>query len=80
MLEAKDLIVGHCYSAKRSSVVLFRGINDRMILHIGAMGDIQYDSPTVKPGRRFPTVTAEAFLKWAKEDVTDQMPPDDWRQ
>ncbi|MEY2653412.1 MAG: hypothetical protein RLZZ524_439, partial [Pseudomonadota bacterium] len=41
---------------------------------------VQYDSPTVRNGRRQPKVTMAQFLRWAKEDVTNLMPPGDWRK
>ena len=37
--------------------------NDRQIIHIG-FDSIQYDSPTVKNGQHYKTVSKEKFLKW----------------
>ena len=82
-LTAADIKVGRCYSAKRPQEYgLFpRLLGDRQVKWINqATGDVQYDSPSVKSGRRFPTVTMEKFLKWAKADVTDQMPAGAWRE
>ncbi|WP_315090329.1 hypothetical protein [Aggregatibacter segnis] len=83
-LTVEDLKVGHVYSAKRQTTTgFFRYINDRQILFIGYElidgGYVQYDSPSVKNGSHYPKVSIEKFLKWAKEDVTDLMPKDDWR-
>ena len=47
----------------------------------GANGYVQYDSPTIHTGRKYPQVSIEKFLNWAKEDVTNKMPSgDEWRQ
>lgn len=84
-LTKEDLKVGHVYSAKRKTTSgFFRLINDRQILHIGRElldgAYVQYDSPTVKDGRHYPKVPIDKFLKWAKEDITDQIPKDlSWR-
>ncbi len=75
-----ELIVGHVYEAKRrKSVGLFEPLmNDRQIRWVG-VNQVQYDSPTVAPGRKYPTVSKEAFLKWAARDITKEMPPGEWR-
>ena len=82
-MEAKEIIVGHCYEAKRIRTNGYGEINDRQVLYIsaGLFGDVtvQYDSPTIKDGRRYPSVTMEKFLKWAGRDVTKEMPKGDWR-
>ncbi len=71
--------VGMVFEAKKPKRIGFRGLwNDRQILYVGD-GLIQYDSPTVKHGRKYPTVTTEEFEKWAGRDVTQEMPKDDWR-
>lgn len=41
---------------------------------------VQYDSPSVKDGKKYPTITMTKFLKWAGKDVTDQMPSGEWRK
>ncbi|MFA5458353.1 MAG: hypothetical protein WC261_12065 [Synergistaceae bacterium] len=78
-----DLIVGHTYSAKKRKLVWYLGfdplVNDRQILHISSTM-VQYDSPTVKIGRLRPHIPIHTFLKWAKEDVTDEMPNGEWRR
>lgn len=82
MLTKEDLIVGHVYSAKKKRIIgLFtRYYNDRAIIRKLAGGAIQYDSPTIKVGRHYPKNTEEQFLKWAKEDITNITPEDDWRK
>lgn len=81
-LTAADIKVGRVYSARRPQRVgMFPSLlNDRQVLWIGALGtELQYDSPTVAIGRRQPKVSVEAFLRWAREDVTDKCPKDAWR-
>lgn len=41
---------------------------------------VQYDSPSVKPGKNYPTITLTKFLKWAGKDITDTMPKGEWRK
>lgn len=78
-LTEQDLEVNRVYSAKRPRTYGFRRyLNDRQIIWLGK-GIVQYDSISVKPGQNYPKVTIEQFLKWAKEDVTDLMPEEDWR-
>nr|DAI22418.1 MAG TPA: hypothetical protein [Caudoviricetes sp.] len=86
MLQESDLKPGRVYSAKKPQIDWSGLLNDRQILWIGQdytkdgiKTCVQYDSPTVSPGRKYPTITAEKFLKWAAEDVTDQMPKGEWR-
>jgi hypothetical protein len=82
-LTAADLKVGHVYSAKCPRVVgmFSRLLNDRQIIWIDSLGfQLQYDSPTVVPGRKYPRIEVEKFLKWAGSDVTALCPPDDWRK
>lgn len=71
---------GHTYSAKRpASVGVFDPVwNDRMILRLWE-NSVQYDSPTIRDGRKYPIVSKEKFLRWAKEDVTDEIPEGSWR-
>jgi hypothetical protein len=79
-LTAADIIVGHVYEAKRPSMVLFNGgvMNDRKVVYTSKT-QVQYDGPTVRDGRHFPTVSMDAFLNWAKRDVTDEMTKNQWR-
>ena len=75
-----ELIVNHVYEAKKPATVgvFERLLNDRMIIWIG-VDTVQYDSPTVRQGRRYPTTTKKAFMKWAGRDVTTEMPAGEWR-
>lgn len=75
-----ELIVGHTYEAKRPKKigVVDPLMDDRMIVWIG-LAEVQYDSPSVRFGRRLPKVSKEAFLRWAGRDVTNEMPRSEWR-
>ncbi len=77
----EDLKVGHVYSAKKPQVTgLFTSFwNDRQIRWIGE-STVQYDSPTLKQGYKYPRIKIAAFLRWAKEDVTKDTPKGDWRE
>jgi hypothetical protein len=81
-LTKEDLKIGRVYRARRPAGVghIFDALtNDRQIRWIGLEGTIQYDSPSVSNGRKYPKVTTEAFLKWASRDVTDELPDNgDW--
>lgn len=78
-----DIVVGHVYEAKHPKAHgnLFAPLlGDRQVKWISALRtQVQYDSPSVKDGRHYPTVSMEAFLKWAARDVTAEMPPGEWR-
>jgi len=74
-----DLIQGHIYSAKKEKVLWTGEFCDRMIIRLWDT-TLQYDSPAIKDGRRFPIVEIEKFLLWAKEDVTDKTPKREWRK
>lgn len=40
---------------------------------------VQYNSPVVKNGSKYPSIPASKFIKWAAKNVTELMPPDkDW--
>jgi len=78
-LKPEDIKVGHCYEAKKPAPVgLYGLINDRQIIYIGSQS-VQYDSPSVRNGGHYPSISMEKFLKWAGRDVTELMPKDDWR-
>ncbi|WP_438288801.1 hypothetical protein [Burkholderia pseudomallei] len=56
-------------------------INDRQIIWIDSLGTtIQYDSPSVAPGRHYPKVSREAFEKWAGREVTSELMPGYWQK
>ena len=55
------LIVGATYPARKGARSA-----ERTILWISADGEkVQYDSDAVANGRRYPTVIADVFAKWA---------------
>jgi len=76
--------VGRVYRAKRPRVVHTLGgsyINDRQILSISPFEEnIQYDSPKVGFGSKYPVISVEKFLKWADKDITDNLPPAEWEE
>lgn len=78
-LTPADLQQGHVYRAKKPRKVgLFNPVwDDRQILWMGGE-HLQYDSPMIKDGHHYRKVLITAFLKWAGEDVTNQMPKGDW--
>lgn len=83
-MKIEDLKVGRVYRAKRPRVVHTLGgsyINDRQILSISPFEEtIQYDSPKVGFGSKYPVISVEKFLKWAAKDITDDLPPDEWEE
>lgn len=80
-----ELKSGNVYAAKNPGKISFGLfekplINDRIIVWISPDGSrVQYDGPAIKIGQRLPTVSRDAFLKWAGSDVTDIMPEGSWR-
>lgn len=70
-LTKDDLKVGKVYRAKRFREGFFGTNNDRIILWIGA-SSVQYDSDTVKDGRRYPTTSIESFLNWAAREAPSE--------
>lgn len=78
LLKPEDLIERHIYSAKRPRRTVSGIYNDRLLLRV-LENSVQYDSPTVAFGRRFPVVSKEVFLKWAHKDVTEKTPEGGWR-
>ena len=62
---------GKYYRAKKPVRCLDGGFNDRRILWVSRDGtQVQYDSPSVGNGRRYPTVPLEKFLKWVGKEIT----------
>ena len=57
--------VGKTYRGKR-----FRGDvyfnNDRVVVWIGPLDQVQYDSDTIKSGQLLPIVSMEKFKKWVR--------------
>lgn len=76
-MEELKLELYGCYRAKRPGNS--NGfVNDRQIRWIGADG-VQYDSPAIRFGGKYPTVSKEAFLKWAGRRLGDtELPDGDW--
>lgn len=73
MLTKEDLKVGSTYRAKRYREIMMSfntlgGNNDRTIVWMSDT-KVQYDSDTVRIGRRLPTIGIEVFLRWAKEEI-----------
>jgi len=81
-LTIADILPGRCFEAKRPSKIGFeRLLNDRQVTWVNSTRtEVQYDSITVKNGRRLPIVSMDTFLKWAKRDVSELMPKGDWRK
>ena len=72
-MEAKDIKRGAFYRAKKPRKVIDGGYDDRRILWVSQdQLSIQYDSPTVGNGRRYPTIPMERFLKWVGKEVTKE--------
>ena len=71
-----SLAVGQVWRAKKPKDV-FGFFDDRQITYVSGEGDmVQYDSPTVRMGRRFPTTTRDRFERWAGKLVA--LPEGDW--
>lgn len=77
-----NLQVGRVYRAKKPKGCGFidQLCDDRLIKYIGPRGEVQYDSPSVKTGKRYPVVTREKFIAWAARDVTDELPKGEWAE
>lgn len=56
----------------------FESETDKNAKNIETLWDytVQYDSPSLKNGKKYPFISAAKFLKWAAEDVTEKMPKD----
>lgn len=82
MLTPDDIKPGRVFACKRPAPVGFLEplLNDRMVMWVSSCkSEVQYDSPSVARGRRFPRVSMEKFLAWAVADVTEQCPTGKWR-
>jgi len=80
-LSHTDILVGHTYQAKTPAGCLDGYTNDRMVCWISPdKSEVQYDSPSVANGRRLPKVKMDAFLRFARVDVTALMPKGSWRR
>lgn len=78
-LSVEDILIGHVYEAKKPKGIVF--VDDRQVVYVSRVDDrVQYDSPYVSNGRRFPKMTMKRFLEWAGRDITNEMPKDgSWR-
>ncbi len=75
--------VGCTFAAKKPRTVnpFAPLLDDRQVLYVDHVdGIVQYDSPTVRRGAKYPKVSMDAFLRWAGEDVTSKMPKGEWRR
>ena len=79
-----DIIRGHIYRAKRpkeAGSFLEPVFNDRAVLYISPSSEqVQYDSPTVRDGRTYPTVDRAKFETWEGTDVTEGYPLSGWAE
>lgn len=61
MLPHYGLTTGTTYQARKGARSPYR-----TIIWISGEGDrVQYDGPAVAQGRHYPTITVDAFVKWA---------------
>ncbi len=73
-----EIISGHVYRAKRPKPAGFpEAFNDRMVVYVSELR-VQYDSSTVRNGRKYPMVDRDKFEKWAAKDITEGYPEGDW--
>lgn len=56
-------------------------VNDRTVIWIDhANRRVRYDGPAVGLGRVHPVISLDAFIEWAKHDITDQLPAGEYQQ
>lgn len=70
-LRSEDVRVGRLYRGRRPHQNPFtQEWDDRIVLHVDRLGvNVQYDSTSVRNGRRYPSVAMEKFLRWASHEV-----------
>lgn len=80
-MKAEDIKLGRCYAAAKPAPVGAEGLlNDRQIKWINdTRTRVQYDGPAVRHGSRYPVLALEKFAEWAAADITDTLPPGEWR-
>ena len=64
-----------------SDQIEFEGETHKSAKNIETIMDytVQYNSPAIKDGSKYPTISATKFLKWAAKNVTETMPENgDW--
>lgn len=69
-----ELVVGATYRAKHPKNLLTLSgrteYNDRRIIWMNPQkGCVSYDGPAVRAGRRYPMISAKAFLLWASHRI-----------
>lgn len=75
MSEALKLERGRTYRGQKPACVpSCRLVNDRTVIYVG-VDEVQYDGPSVAPGRHYPRVPIGKFLEWAGHDLSDELPP-----
>lgn len=67
-MDPVEIKVGKTYRGKRAYKTVFSDLyDDRTVLWVSEDRlRVQYDSPAVRIGRRYPTVSMEKFCRWAK--------------
>lgn len=68
-LPREAILPGHTYRAKRRKVGMFDTSDDRYLVYVGG-NQVQYDSDTVRTGRKYPMMDLDEFRFWAHSDVT----------
>lgn len=68
-LTVKDIRIGATYRGKTRRSNDWGQSNDRTVLYISPLGEVQYDSDMLPNGRRYPRVTMDKFLRWAAAEV-----------
>mgnify|MGYP000129276497 CR=1 FL=1 len=76
-----EILRGHIYRAKRPkpSGGFFAVFDDRVVVYVTPT-QVQYDSPTVRQGRKFPAVDRTKFETWVGTDVTEGYPLSGWAE
>lgn len=76
-MKPEEIVFGGLYRAKRPKFDFFGDVqNDRAVIYIDHMRqNLQYDSYTVASGRHYPSVSVEAFARWAKCRINEDGTP-----
>lgn len=73
-----EIRTGRTYRAKTPGYT--KGfVNDRTVTWMGET-QLQYDGPAVGLGRLLARTSIGAFKKWAKHDITNQLPAGEYQQ
>lgn len=75
-----EIRTGRTYRAKSPGYA--KGfVNDRTVVWVDrANRTVQYDGPAITLGRTRPLISLDAFLEWAKHDITQQLPAGEYQQ